>query len=277
MIKSILVGINGTQYSHAAGEYARDLAARHGAGLVGLGVVDVPGLTAGQAVPLGAEVFKVERDAALLAESRKQIAHALKDFQAAAHQRGMDCRIFQQEGAPAAELALRAQSADLLVIGTRTTDPKERLYNPSDILRQAATHSPCPMIVAPQRPASGSAMLIAWDGSLQAARTLHALIGLGLASSMKRVVLLHVNEDRKAGDVILRRAADYLQMHGIEPELRLVQDWSPGQAIERVAVEIQAGLIVMGAYGKMRISELFFGSATRHLLRNGGAPLLMWS
>jgi nucleotide-binding universal stress UspA family protein len=48
-----------------------------------------------------------------------------------------------------------------------------------------------------------------------------------------------------------------------------------GEQIEQVAHQQAADLIVMGAYGRMRLIELIFGGATRAILRRATLPVLM--
>ena len=49
---------------------------------------------------------------------------------------------------------------------------------------------------------------------------------------------------------------------------------SAGKALLKHAKEIDAGLIVMGAYGHSRLREFVFGGATRHVLDDMTAPRL---
>src|SRR3546814_6059134 len=82
MVKSIVVTLDGTESSRAAQDVAARLAKEHGAALVGVGVLDVPWITAPQARPIGAGAYKERRDEALLEKGRAEIRRRLDDFHA---------------------------------------------------------------------------------------------------------------------------------------------------------------------------------------------------
>ena len=48
-----------------------------------------------------------------------------------------------------------------------------------------------------------------------------------------------------------------------------------GQALKMRAIDLEADLLVMGAYGHTRISEFVFGGATDFMLKNMPVPILM--
>lgn len=50
---------------------------------------------------------------------------------------------------------------------------------------------------------------------------------------------------------------------------------APEEVLVRVAGEIGAGLIVMGAFGRTRLRETLFGGVTRFMLDVAPAPLLL--
>jgi nucleotide-binding universal stress UspA family protein len=63
MLRSVLVGVDGSAYSTAAVELGIRWAQRNEAALVGLGVIDAPTTCKTQPVPLGGSAYKAHRDA----------------------------------------------------------------------------------------------------------------------------------------------------------------------------------------------------------------------
>ncbi len=116
-------------------------------------------------------------------------------------------------------------------------------------------------------------VLVAWNGSAEAALAIKAALPLlRLASS---VYLVEV----EASAPIYPRddAARYLSSHGVASEIvqRRPVDGKVGRAITDAAGEIEASLIVMGAYGRSRLSEFLLGGVTRDLLASSQIPLLL--
>jgi nucleotide-binding universal stress UspA family protein len=274
MLKGVLVGINGTDYSRSAGDFAIDLARQRRCEIAALGVVDVPGVTTGQSVPLGGAAYKEERDAAILAEAGRLTAQALREFSDRCGAAGLACCVTRIDGDPAAELTRAAQAADLLIIGQRTHSATDRLYHPSDVLASVVTHAPGPVAVAPRSGQAGRAVVIAWDGSAQAARAMHQFRSLGLAAD-REIHLVAVDPDRQAMETAARRAASYLAMHRLQFQTHLLEESAPGPAIRRVAQAVEAGWIVLGAYGKPWTARMVFGSVTRDLLEHSRVPLFL--
>ena len=68
-----------------------------------------------------------------------------------------------------------------------------------------------------------------------------------------------------------------LRAHGIESVSSGISDpdLSPAEAIVGQARDMNADLIVMGAYGHARLREIILGGVTRDLLKKAPAPLLL--
>lgn len=117
--------------------------------------------------------------------------------------------------------------------------------------------------------------LIAWNGSYEAANAVRSAIGLLKAASEVRV--LTVNED-KAGAFPDTRLLAYLSRHDIAAELTQEPAAAGGgdprgvtDRLVETARKVNAAYLVMGGYGRSRISEYVFGGVTRTLL--GACPL----
>ncbi len=114
---------------------------------------------------------------------------------------------------------------------------------------------------------------LAWNGSAQAARVVAGALPL-LARAKQVTVLSGGGADRKAPAAQL---LTYLARHGIEARH---ETFDPGQhAVGRALLEragqLQADLLVMGAYGHSRLREMILGGATREVLEKSDLPVLM--
>lgn len=141
-----------------------------------------------------------------------------------------------------------------------------------------ACHMPC--LVLP--PGSGAELAferiaIGWNGSLQAARAIHAALPLLARASDVRVID-GVSDREEADDGVPSfEPRSYLARHGIAARLHTidVDPQAAGATLLEEAHRMQADLLVMGAYGHSRLRERIFGGATRHLLAHADVPLLM--
>lgn len=123
---------------------------------------------------------------------------------------------------------------------------------------------------------AGGVAVLAWDGSVPAARAMAD--ALPILRGMRQVrVLTIVNEKASATAGLAQDAARHLQAHGVETVIDEVD--AKGEFISRVLdsylARTEADLMVMGAYGRSRLREVILGGATEHMLRRAQLPVLM--
>lgn len=116
---------------------------------------------------------------------------------------------------------------------------------------------------------------IAWDGGRAAARAVRD--ALPILSVVKHVTVLCATDDKVVEPASVGALQDYLRHHGITAEAHLFSrsERPIGEALQQVAIDGGAGLLVMGAFGHSRIREFVLGGATRTVLANRRLPILM--
>lgn len=172
------------------------------------------------------------------------------------------------------ELVRRAALADLLVVGrdphlSRAQRPQISVLG--DILDSCRT----PLLI----PGSDEnfdpfgPVLIAWNGSYEAANATRAAMGLLKLASQVKVVRVTENRANAFPDI---RLVQYLSRHGIHAELD-VRDVRQDYATDIIehAAAYGASSIVMGGYGHSRAGEFLFGGVTRALLHDCPLTLMM--
>jgi nucleotide-binding universal stress UspA family protein len=138
-----------------------------------------------------------------------------------------------------------------------------------------------PAIVVPEgheAPPSLDVVAVAWNGAIQATRALHA--SLPLLRRAQRVVLLAGTRSASFDRMIEPPDFDpeaHLAAHAVRFETCVMEhpDERSGDEILERAVDMGAGLLVMGAWGRTRTSELLLGGATRHVLQAATLPVFL--
>mgnify|MGYP001163409364 CR=1 FL=1 len=136
-----------------------------------------------------------------------------------------------------------------------------------------------PVIIVPNGISSEISLdhiLIAWDGSINSARAVWDSIPLlRMARSIEIVTVTGEKElnDVSAGNTL----APMLSYLGKKVSVTvLTYDGSTaGGLIKQHATQVGAGLVVQGAYGRSRWSELILGGVTREMLLDCTLPILM--
>jgi nucleotide-binding universal stress UspA family protein len=263
-------------YSTSALEFGIRWAQRWDAVLVGLGIVDAPTIRKAQPVPLGATAYKAERDKMRLVEAYHRVAQLLRYFRQRCTQAGVTCQPRQEVGSPAECLLLEAPQYDLIVLGQQTFFHFATQDKPDDTLHMVVKQSPCPVVAVPATLPGGRAVIVAYDGSPHATRALHMFQALGIDRAYDvHVVCVDAQQQRAA--CWAEHAMAFLRGHNIVAQAHVLStSVAPAQVLPEQVHKLDAGLIVMGAYGRSTLREFFAGSVTRTMLRTSPVPLFLY-
>lgn len=149
---------------------------------------------------------------------------------------------------------------------------------PADIGRFVlASRLPCIVVPKGTKEARLDCIALAWNGSAQAIRSIHA--ALPLLRHAARVVLLNgdLRADAQGGWYPPFTIEDYLAAHEIAVQTQTVvaSHRGDGKALLAAAAHAGADLLVMGAYGRNRLDEWAFGGATRSALYDASIPVFL--
>ncbi|WP_454743731.1 universal stress protein [Cupriavidus necator] len=138
-----------------------------------------------------------------------------------------------------------------------------------------------PTLVVPcagKFPTVGTRVIVAWNGSREAARALHDAVPL-MAGAQAHILCAHTAaKEARADATPVSHAARVLERHGVAVEIEHGPggaDLTIGELIISRAADFNADLIVMGAYGHGRMRELVLGGVTRTLLDSMTVPVLL--
>lgn len=171
-------------------------------------------------------------------------------------------------------LSAGARLSDLVIISADPAQAKQRRA-PVALVGALALSTRTPLMVIPSHApqvAHDAPVMIAWDGGIEAANALKASLGL----LTQRPV--HVVTIAEKGDAFpSTEAVNYLSRHDVHAELHSIDrgGQSIEEALEKAALDLNAGLVVMGAYGHSRLRETLFGGVTRYFIDSARLPLLL--
>lgn len=182
------------------------------------------------------------------------------------------------EGAASELLTWASRFHDLIVVEQTDNVADEIGF---DVAEQCALASGRPTLVVPFRgqfPTVGRRIVVAWNGSREAARAVNG--AMPFLETAERVDLLLGRGKETFGSITRYpdlKITDYVRHHSAKVEARRFDpaDAEAGAAILQEAKKSGADLLVMGAYGRSWFSEWILGGATRHVLREMQLPVLM--
>src|SRR5262245_3461256 len=172
----------------------------------------------------------------------------------------------------------RGRAADLIVAGQ--TDPDWDLSPVMDFPEHLALESGRPVLVIPyagRYSTIGRRVVVAWKAARESARAVFDALPVLLGA--EAVHILEIKERTADASTLApdTSIAAALARHGIKPEVRtsIAPEISIADEILSRAADLDADLLVMGAYGHSRLRELVFGGTTRHIARHMTLPTLL--
>ena len=285
-IKTILVPLNGGPMDGTALAAAAPIAKRHGAHVTALFAAADPSaipmamMGDGSGLALSEGLFETLqaqigerriRAEASFAAWRKSAGLPLAKRPGTRAGAGAGATLLVEIGEAAELVRIHSVLADLVVVPLPGPDEAS-----NELVLEAALFDggrpalAVPDIAAPA-PAADAPVLIAWNGSAEAAHALTA--SLPVLAASREIIVLHAGTANRR--TMLNPVAAYLAGHGIKAATRGIPDHGDaGKAILDEAARLEAGLLVIGAYTHSRVREFIFGGVTSYVLGHARLPVL---
>ena len=282
MIQRLLVALDPDADTPVASRYAAEIAQRYGGAVTGLALVNETALkkdTAGGGIGSMHYAEKLREDLSeqLLGKARGLLTAFGEQMDAAGVRHDHD---HIDAGDPAVEIVDNAKYHDLLVVGRTShfyyASPETRTHALAQIVEAGAA----PTLVVDEQYRPVQKVMVAFDGGLQAARTLKAFVQMSPFGPLP-AELVHIrdsgDEAKQASHEVLSRAARLLTAYGYTDvtETSLVDSDKKARLL-RYADSCGADLIVAGAFSKSGLRKFVFGSAVQALLKDAHVPLFLY-
>lgn len=219
--------------------------------------------------------------AGLVAEENRRLRGIAQDLAEQARQdamaQGVSCTaevVQEHYAALTTRFAKRARIHDLTVFDA---DPDALSLN-RGLLEEALFNSGRPVIVVPPGAESfrGDHILVAWDGSPKAARSVSDALPLLKAAQQVEIVCVSGEKDLSKS-VPGAELAPQLARHGINCSVKdlTAKEGDVGETLRSQAGLFRADLIVMGAFVHSRLRQLVLGGVTQSMLKGSKTPLFL--
>ena len=253
MLKRILVGPGGTEYTVTAIKQAVALAIAHDAEVTGVSIIDEGRLTYSGPVPIG--------------------EWAVQQFTEACRAPGVRHQVLREEGEPFSVMIDQARYHDLMIFSLRSLFEFDLVPDPHDALVRLVQAGVRPLIAVSKEFSPVQKVLIAYSGSMESAKAMKRFVEMRLWPEAKlRIVTFEHQAD--TAEQLVGDAADYCRAHGFEPEEAFVPE-SPKDHLLPYAEEWGADLIVVGNSAKNLLLRRIFGETALHVIRNSDRPLFL--
>ncbi|MCR8548127.1 universal stress protein [Salipiger sp. P9] len=175
-------------------------------------------------------------------------------------------------------VAGRARFADLVVLPKPYG--KEHGVELEPVTEGALFEGQTPVLVVPDSvapKAAPSRVVIGWNESNEALRSVRAALPLLKGADNVHVAVIdppqHGPNRSDPGGAL----SQYLSRHGVKAEIDVLSKTMPrvSDVLRRHVQDVNADMIVMGAYGHSRFREAILGGATRNMLEQADVPVFL--
>lgn len=264
-MKNVLLLIHADVGQEARLQAALDLTRALSGHLTCLDVADLP-------VALAGDYMSCEGQAMVMQVEREREAKNKLEIERRLAHEGVSWTWIDTLGPVGDAIVDSAALADLIVLNRKLDSA--RSPDMLEITSRVLTRTRKPVLAMPERERrfAFARALVAWDGHSSCLQSLQACVPLlKLADEVKLYMVRDGSEQRDP-----REGAEYLSRHGVHPVVEISDD-----AVVPIDMLIadegerwQADYLVMGAYGRGRLMELF-GGVTKHMLAKSQLPLVL--
>ncbi|UYN94477.1 MAG: universal stress protein [Enhydrobacter sp.] len=277
-MRSILITLDKTPSCATAQALAIGLARRNGAMLKGVIATDISDLEAMEPAPIGGMERAYERMVLRRrrADERRQMAAQLPDaFENACAAEGQNCSVTRLGSAVEVGLLRLIETVDLVVTGRDAQFHFEASDGAAPLLDVIIARGARPVLVTGEGSIDGGPVLVAYDGSASAARSLQLAVLLGMFAG-RAVQVVSIRRHAASARKTAMRAAAFLESHGIGAAIEPRElSAEPAELLMKHADKVRASLLIMGAFGNRGLREMLFGSCTRRMYDACSTPLFI--
>jgi nucleotide-binding universal stress UspA family protein len=274
--KSILTITTDAEKSGRQLDAAIDLARREDAHLdvlcIGVDQTQTGYYYAGATAILTQEAYSQAREAVARNEQAVRDRLAAEDIRW-----GVDTAV-AQVGALGGPVSMLARFSDLVLLNKPYGEGRN--YANEAILEAALFEGGAPVLVLPDGALDsglGKRVVLAWNQSNESLHAARAALPILKAASAVNITIIdppaHGPERSDPGGML----SQLLARHGVHAEVSVLAKTMPkaSDVLSRHARDMNADLIVMGAYGHSRFREAILGGTTRNMLETANIPVLM--
>lgn len=166
---------------------------------------------------------------------------------------------------------------DLILVGPHDVG---EMKGPSRMIGELVLKASCPVLVVPddlKRFDAQAPVLVAWNGSSEACKALRSSLPMLKTASKVYLASVAGDKDPNRYNFDLAEGARYLARYGVDVEMvEIPKDKAKTSAVLiSAAKQRECAMMVMGAYGHSRLSEMLLGGVTRRAITEPDLPIFL--
>lgn len=265
-LEKLLLSTDGSEFSEGAVRESINLAKTCGSKLYTVSVMEVNP----EFVALAPQVVE---------KFEKETRVHLESIKTRASNEGVDCEIIAHEGEEPFQYIVdeaAKNNVEMIIMGRRGRIGLKRLMMGS-VTARVIGYAPCKVLVVPKAAkVTYKNILVATDGSKYSEAASREAISIAKRTGSDLIVLSVATKDENlpAAKRSVNEVKKIAEKEGIRIEV-LTTKGMPYEVIVKTAKEKDAGVIVVGSYGRTGIKRLLMGSVTARVIGHAECPVLV--
>lgn len=211
-----------------------------------------------------------------MTEEDRHITDVICNFEKSAKDFSVNYEIFNDFSLSAEEMVKQSTYADLLILSYRIfntgSDDKPDTSTIFDILKG----SRCPVLILPEGRCKTDNIIFTYDGKESSVFAIKAFSNLFARKTKNKVVSIltvtpNLDEEIKNEKLLLNLVKQHFNNVGIQ----LLEGNNISKEIDNFSRGVQNPLVVMGAFGRSRISNMLIPSVAQFFLKTSNLPLFI--
>lgn len=218
--------------------------------------------------------WDIDENADSYQEKQQLIEKNIAFFKEACKKRSVRCSVHRDRGVPAREIIAESRFADIIVTDASTSFNRRFEGVPTEFVQDILKDAECPVIIAPETFESIDELVFTYNGSKSAAFAIRQFTYLFPQLNDKKTIILQVNDKGEWQGIDKYNLKEWLSNHysaiGFEVLKGDVDDKLFDFLFKRKNV-----FVVMGAYGRSRVSRFFKKSYTDLIINTVIQPIFI--
>ncbi len=212
----------------------------------------------------------------ILANDDPDITNLINVFEHTAKEANVSYEIHHDFGLTSREVVRQSTFADLLVLSYRAFLNDLTGEPDLSVLYQIIKGSKCPVLILPETTNSIDNLIFTYDNKESSVFAIRTFSNLFSDNTRDKVVSIlsvvpNVDEEIKNEDLLMKLVKQHYSNVGIQ----MLEGDNISMEISTFAASVNNPLVVMGAYGRSRISNMLLPSAAQYLLKKSDVPLFI--
>lgn len=197
----------------------------------------------------------------------------IRAFKAFCEAQGVDCQVHRNQDDPQTELLSESRYADLIMTapGLLASSPLEA---PAALVKDLLAQAECPIMIAPHHAEPIDKILFAYDGNASAVFAIKQFTYLFPELKEAQLIVLEASEDAEFSEAHKEKLYEYLKEHYGRIDFKDLRGKAADELFDYTLRE-QRACLVMGAFGRSWLSQLFKASTAELLLKINSLPVFI--